>query len=344
MIKVRVFIFISFLVFGSLMGSSGAVSVQNNEIRTLCREAQDLEEKIGNDENSIDTLLLQEKNSAPILKNIYVMLTRCFTLLFDLQRFSPFLVVSAESNQNDFVRCSIIIKNFSSYFDMVSERLAKNTKEIVNIKQIQIEKKKELAEYTQKYEKLLEKIKNELAKIPREKEEGIIKNVVYHIATKSNSIEELDAELESENAVGVLRNTKINTALSLMYPVKGKIVGEFGDSGKNNEMTYCLSFETRKGAIVTSPAKGLVVFAGKFLNYGNMVIISNGEYRVFIYGMGDEVYTNTGDVVEIGDYVGKMRSDGRGNPVINMELRKFGETLDPRHFLFETIERGGPTA
>ena len=172
-----------------------------------------------------------------------------------------------------------------------------------------------------RYEELKKQIKDKLPEAVKNAEENIIKNVVYHIATKSNSIDELDAELESENAIGVLKNTKINTELSLTYPATGKLITEFGDKGKNEDMIYCISFETRKGAIVTSPAKGLVVFSGKFLNYGNMIIISNGEYRVFIYGMSDNVYTKTGDVVEIGDYIGTMSDEAQPEkPVIMMEL------------------------
>jgi septal ring factor EnvC (AmiA/AmiB activator) len=143
--------------------------------------------------------------------------------------------------------------------------------------------------------------------------------------------------LESENAIGVLKNAKIATNLCLKYPVSGKIVGEFGDKGKNGEMLCQISFKTRPGAIVTSPAKGLIVFSGKFLNYGNMVILSNGEYRIFLYGM-ESITVSAADVVEIGDYIGKM-GDKANATIVNMELRKSGDPLDPRHWLLDTIEK-----
>jgi septal ring factor EnvC (AmiA/AmiB activator) len=144
--------------------------------------------------------------------------------------------------------------------------------------------------------------------------------------------------LEAENTVGVLKNKKISTDLLLSYPVAGKIVSEFGDKAADNEMIYYISFETCPNAIVTSPVKGLVVFSGKFLNYGNILIISNGEYRVFLYGM-DVLFSSAGDTLEIGDYVGKMEEKSSGNPAVKMELKKFGEPLDPRHWLLETINK-----
>jgi septal ring factor EnvC (AmiA/AmiB activator) len=198
--------------------------------------------------------------------------------------------------------------------------------------------KADLESNIDRYNNLKIAIDKKTSSLPRQNEEGIMQNVVCHIATKSESIDELDAELESESAVGVLKNTKISTDLSLVYPVCGKIVTEFGDKGQNGEMIYYISFETRPSAIVTSPAKGLVVFAGNFLNYGNMIIISNGEYRIFLYGM-ETMYTMTGDIVEIGDYVGKMKSSD--DNIVKMELRKSGEALDPRHWLLQTLEKDG---
>ena len=177
-------------------------------------------------------------------------------------------------------------------------------------------------------------------KLAEKREENIIQNdVVYHLASKSESIEELDAELEAENTVGVLKNTKVSTNLVLSTPVFGKIVTEFGDKGLNGEMVYYLSFETSPGAIVTSPAQGLVVFSGRFLNYNNMVILSNGEYRIFLYGM-DNVFAATGDVVKIGDYIGKMQENSAERPILKMELKKSGEPLDPRSWLQESAEKG----
>lgn len=338
--KIIFFIF-AFIFSYCLADTSGKdSSIQTPKIRTLCTQAQELEREISDLESEISIFDQREKNSAPILKSTYEILTRCFTLLFDLQRFSKFLVINSQENKNDFVRCSIIIKNFSSYFKSVSGELSKNTREIIALKQKKINKIKELEQKKNKYEELKKNIKDELPEVTKDIEENIIKNVVYHIATKSNSIDELDAELESENAIGVLKNTKINTELSLAYPATGKLVTEFGDKGKNGEMIYCISFETRKGAIITSPAKGLVVFSGKFLNYGNMIIISNGEYRVFLYGVSDDAYTKTGDVVEIGDYIGTMNDETQGDKtVIMMELRKSGESLDPRHWLQQTLEK-----
>jgi septal ring factor EnvC (AmiA/AmiB activator) len=113
----------------------------------------------------------------------------------------------------------------------------------------------------------------------------------------------------------------------------GKIVARFGDKGSNGEITYCIALEVRPSAIVTSPINGQVVLAGKFRNYGNMLIISNGEYRVFLYCI-DSISVTTGEVLEIGDYIGKMSEKSAGSSaIVKMELRKSGEPLDPMQWL-----------
>jgi septal ring factor EnvC (AmiA/AmiB activator) len=216
------------------------------------------------------------------------------------------------------------------------EKVGSEISQLKKNKQIKME---ELGTDTSGYNKLLMEVEAKAEKLAQMRGENPIQNdVVYHLATKSESLEELDAELEAENAIGVLKNTKTFAELSLVYPVAGKIVSEFGDKGANNEMIYYISFETCSNAIVTSPAQGLVVFSGKFLNYGNILIISNGEYRVFLYGM-DILFSSTGDTVEIGDYIGKMKEKDASNPTIKMELKKSGEPLDPRHWLLETINK-----
>ncbi|MDR2107470.1 MAG: peptidoglycan DD-metalloendopeptidase family protein [Holosporaceae bacterium] len=328
----------AFFLAAAFFGATDArAAVQSAEMRELCRKARVLEAKINKLNIEVESINQKEKASVPLIRSVYGILARCFTMLTDMQRFSALLILSHRDNKNDFVRCSIIIKNFASYFRSVGSGLEEVREEISKLRKSKQKSSDELKEKIAEYAKLAEEIEIKSAKFAEMRGDNSIQNdVVFHLATKSESLEELDAELEAENAIGVLKNTKISTKLSLACPVSGKIVTEFGDKGENDEMIYHLAFSTSPGAVVTSPAKGLVVFAGKFLNYGNILIISNGEYRVFLYGM-DNVFPSPGDMIDIGDYVGRMRKEGEGDPVIKMELKKSGEPLDPRYWLFDSI-------
>lgn len=319
----------------------GNNTIQTESIRNSCKEAQQCEKNITDLSASIENLEKQEKTTIPVVRDVYRILMRCFTVLFDIQRFSKFLAFSQQNNKNDFIRASIIIKNFATYFGNVGAELKKTNNDITNLRAKRSELKAALESNQQRYSQLCAQINDEAVKLTnaRSDENVIREDVVYHLANKSETIEELDAELEAENAVGVLKNTKVSTDLSIVFPVAGRLINEFGDRGINDEMIHYMAFEVRPGAIVTAPSKGLVVFSGKFLNYDNMVIISNGEYRLFLYGLG-ELFVTTGDIVEIGDYIGRMPLDIKeGKVSVKLELKRSGESLDPRHWIQESEEK-----
>lgn len=316
----------------------GAVeSLQTQDMRDKCRSAQTLEKSLVELEAKFAAILQKEKVSAPALRNAYNILARCFTTLFSIQRFSEILTIIQKGDENNFVRASILIKNFTAYFRTISAELNKWNIEIANVKSEKKNLQNEINKISEDYNAISEEINQLGTEISGRRVDNVIqKDVVYHIAHKAESIEELDAELEAENTVGVLKNTKVSTDLSISYPVNGTLVNEFGDKGDNGQMIYYMAFRTRPGAIVTSPADGQVVFAGKFLNFGNMIIISNGEYRIFLYGITN-AFASTGDVLAAGDYIGKMGS--AEDTLIRMELKKSGEPLDPRHWLVKTLEK-----
>ena len=314
--------------------------VQSTEIRGFCKDAQKLEATLSKVQSALQDVNKREKMSLPTMVSVYEILSRCCTVLSSIQRFSNMLILSKYQSKNDFIRCSIIIKSFADYFKNMSLRLGRDNAELVKLQREKDNLHKDYTQALAKYKDVCKSINEESKKLAETREENVIQNdVVYHIATKSESIEELDAELEAENVVGVLRNNKISTDLSLAYPVNGKIITEFGDRGDDGSMICYMGLETNYGAIVTSPVKGLVVFSGNFLNYQNMVIISNGEYRIFLYGI-NKIFAATGDIVEIGDYIGQMDDNSKDSPIVKMELRKSGEPLDPRHWLMQTIEKG----
>lgn len=314
--------------------------VQSTEMRKLCKEAQKLESTLSKVQSALQDMNKREKMSLPTMINVYEILSRCCTVLSSIQRFSNILIISKYQNRSDFIRCSIVIKSFADYFKNMSLKLGRDNAELIKLQREKSNLDKDYILALDRYKGVCRKIDEESKKLAETREENVIQNdVVYHIATKSESIEELDAELEAENVVGVLRNNKVSTDLSLVYPVNGKIVTEFGDRGDDGSMICYMGFETNHGAIVTSPVKGLVVFSGNFLNYQGMVIISNGEYRIFLYGI-KKIFASTGDIVEIGDYIGQMDDEQKESPIVKMELRKSGEPLDPRHWLMQTIEKG----
>jgi murein DD-endopeptidase MepM/ murein hydrolase activator NlpD len=88
------------------------------------------------------------------------------------------------------------------------------------------------------------------------------------------------------------------------------------------------------GVPVRATATGKVTFAGRQGGYGNMVEISHGNGLATRFGHLSEISVKIGQVVRIGEMVGRIGSTGRSTgPHLHYETRVNGEAVDPQKFL-----------
>ena len=111
----------------------------------------------------------------------------------------------------------------------------------------------------------------------------------------------------------------------------------FGDKTRFGNRSKGIAFETRKGAQITSPNDGWVVYAGPFLSYGQLLIINaGGGYHVLLAGMA-EIDVVVGQFVLSGEPVGTMATKklasgpktDRVAPVLYVEFRQNGRPINP---------------
>ncbi len=124
----------------------------------------------------------------------------------------------------------------------------------------------------------------------------------------------------------------------LPTPVSGEVVRAFGAPDGVGGNTRGISFSTRPGAIVSSPADGWVAFAGPFRSFGRLLIINaGGGYYLLLAGM-DQINVEVGQFVLAGEPVATMGaaqapSPAAGaattDPVLYVEFRKDGGSIDP---------------
>ena len=116
-----------------------------------------------------------------------------------------------------------------------------------------------------------------------------------------------------------------------VLPVAGRLVVGFGDQLRGGHSgggppSQGLSIAARAGAQVVAPAPGRVAFAGPYPGFGQIVIISHdGGWTSLITGL---VQTN----VQVGDMLlggAPLGMAGPGKPVLNLELRKAGQPVNP---------------
>jgi septal ring factor EnvC (AmiA/AmiB activator) len=123
----------------------------------------------------------------------------------------------------------------------------------------------------------------------------------------------------------------------LPLPVSGPRLREFGRSDGVGGVEKGLSISATAGAPVTAPSDGWVLYAGPFRSYGQLLILdAGGGYHVLLAGM-ERIDVAPGQFVLAGEPVATMRGDGAGamsppnssRPVLYVEFRKDGSSIDP---------------
>lgn len=95
-----------------------------------------------------------------------------------------------------------------------------------------------------------------------------------------------------------------------------------------------IDYRVREGATVRAVADGTVRYAGRFLGYGNVVILDHGDEYFTVSAHLSEVSVSVGDGMSAGEVVGLAGETGslRG-PVLYFEVRRGAEALDPAGWL-----------
>lgn len=120
---------------------------------------------------------------------------------------------------------------------------------------------------------------------------------------------------------------------SAALPARGRISGRFGQSDENGVPLRGIRIEARAGAQVIAPADGKVMFAGPFRGYGQLLIIAHGGgYHSLLAGFG-RIDRSVGQWVLAGEPVGLLTNSPGEKPVLYLELRRKGETVNPLPWL-----------
>ena len=123
-------------------------------------------------------------------------------------------------------------------------------------------------------------------------------------------------------------------AMSLRWPVRGKIISEFGTKpgGMKNEG---VNIAVPEGTPIRAAEQGVVAYAGNELKgYGNLILIRHEGGYVTAYAHAKELEVKRGDTVKRGDVIAKAGQSGAvSSPQLHFEVRKGATALDPIKFL-----------
>ena len=125
----------------------------------------------------------------------------------------------------------------------------------------------------------------------------------------------------------------------LSLPAAGSRLRGFGDPDGAGGTIRGISLETRANALVSAPSDAWVVYAGPFRSFGQLLILNaGGGYYILLAGM-QRIDVALNQFVLAGEPVATMGETseaaattvgvGTGQPVLYIEFRKDGVSIDP---------------
>jgi murein DD-endopeptidase MepM/ murein hydrolase activator NlpD len=122
------------------------------------------------------------------------------------------------------------------------------------------------------------------------------------------------------------------------WPVRGYITDGFGGRwnpiGDGYESHSGLDIATTFGTAIESTADGIVIFAGSYAGYGNVVVIDHGYGITTRYGHMSRIDVAVGARVHRGMQVGAVGSTGRSTgPHCHYEVRLHDRPVNPLNYL-----------
>jgi septal ring factor EnvC (AmiA/AmiB activator) len=200
----------------------------------------------------------------------------------------------------------------------------------------------ELAEQATSLEGLVQSLEGEIASVREAVEQARLEE------ERLRQLSQAEREQARERAQNALPDkNRIAPAYAfsslerkLELPVAGDILRKFGDADGTGHTAVGMTVAASPGSVVTAPADGLVVFAGAFRSYGQMIILNAGDgYHVVLAGM-DDVRTRQGRFVLSGEPIAVMGAKKVASaavltletdrPTLYIEFRKDGSPVDSK--------------
>lgn len=112
------------------------------------------------------------------------------------------------------------------------------------------------------------------------------------------------------------------------WPIKGDITSEFGP--RWGRMHDGIDISADKGKWVRSSADGLVIFVGKYGNYGNLVVVKHANKIKTFYAHLKNFCVFKYQKVKQGQKLGRVGMTGRTTgPHLHFEVKLTNNAIDP---------------
>jgi len=124
----------------------------------------------------------------------------------------------------------------------------------------------------------------------------------------------------------------------LLWPVEGKVVGEYGAQihPRFGTKTFKngIDIGVPEGTSIVAVYGGQVLYTGWFRGYGNLIIVDHGGEYYTLYAHAAEIRVKEGDEVKQGQAIATVGDTGSlQGPLLYFEVRHAGRPQDPAQWL-----------
>ena len=118
------------------------------------------------------------------------------------------------------------------------------------------------------------------------------------------------------------------------WPVKGRVVSSFGDSGTNGS-NEGIDISVPEGTAVHAAENGVVIYVGdEISSYGKLILVRHADDWVSAYAHNRDYEVKKGDNVRRGQIIARSgRTGNAGRPKLHFELRKNSTPVNPKKHL-----------
>jgi len=162
-------------------------------------------------------------------------------------------------------------------------------------------------------------------KIPTAGEAKTEENDVDPIVTGSLKPSTADDEAAAPARTGIS---------NFRWPVKGRVVSTFGESGTNGA-NEGIDISVPEGTAVHAAENGVVIYVGdEISSYGKLVLIRHDDDWVSAYAHNRNYEVKKGDQVRRGQIIARSgRTGDAARPKLHFELRKNSTPVNPKKYL-----------
>ncbi|ABM44669.1 hypothetical protein H704_00293 [Bartonella bacilliformis Peru38] len=322
------------------------------EIIKVAKAERDTVNSINETEKKLEKLTYQQKKSQQNLKNHRDEFAKVLTVLERVGMNLPPAIMARPEDVLASVRSSVLLGAIIPEMRKKIQDLTVNLRELTDLaRSVNTEYAILKVEIQNQVEqrKQLELLLNEKAKLQKMSEQELIEQQRKNVALseKSQSLEELILEINRQSQfssnLSMQKSLQLLEELNfenqkgmLLLPVAGKKIQQFNNSSYVTRFGEII--ETETAAVVLSPVDALVVFAGSFRSYGQLVILDVGRgYHIVLVGMA-RINVTQGQFVLSGEPLGMMSTQfiastvaldvGKNAPMLYIEFRKDGKPVN----------------